>query len=115
MVGPWSACLCASLHGYDCVFFLFYTAVVFNPHDTAEALRKNGGFVPGVRPGKNTVEYFDYVLTRLTVVGSLYLVFISVLPELLVAKLAVPLFWRDKPSDCCKCDYGYVCRYTLTS
>ena len=63
------------------VFFsFFYTAVVFNPHDTAEALRKNGGFVPGVRPGKNTAEYFDYVLTRLTVVGALYLVFISVLP-----------------------------------
>ena len=76
------------------VFFsFFYTAVVFNPHDTAETLRKNGGFVPGVRPGKNTSEYFDYVLTRLTAVGSLYLVFISVLPELLVAKLAVPFYF----------------------
>ena len=56
------------------VFFaFFYTAVVFNPVDTADNLKKNGGFIPGYRPGKNTAEYLDYVLTRLTVVGAAYL------------------------------------------
>jgi preprotein translocase subunit SecY len=69
------------------VFFaFFYTAVVFNPADTAENLKKNGGFIPGYRPGKNTAEYLDYVLTRLTVVGAAYLAFVCLLPELLIAK-----------------------------
>jgi preprotein translocase subunit SecY len=68
------------------VFFaFFYTAVVFNPTDTAENLKKNGGFIPGYRPGKATAEYLDYVLTRLTVVGSAYLAFVCLLPELLIA------------------------------
>jgi len=68
------------------VFFaFFYTAVVFNPADTAENLKKNGGFIPGYRPGKNTAEYLDYVLTRLTVIGSAYLAFVCLLPELLIA------------------------------
>jgi preprotein translocase subunit SecY len=68
------------------VFFaFFYTAVVFHPADTAENLKKNGGFIPGYRPGKNTAEYLDYVLTRLTVVGSAYLAFVCLLPELLIA------------------------------
>jgi preprotein translocase subunit SecY len=68
------------------VFFaFFYTAVVFNPADTAENLKKNGGFIPGYRPGKNTAEYLDFVLTRLTVVGSAYLAVVCLLPELLIA------------------------------
>src|SRR5215510_10710636 len=68
------------------VFFaFFYTAVVFNPTDTAENLKKNGGFIPGYRPGKATAEYLDYVLTRLTVVGSAYLAFVCLLPELLIS------------------------------
>jgi preprotein translocase subunit SecY len=68
------------------VFFaFFYTAVVFNPADTAENLKKNGGFIPGYRPGKNTAEYLDFVLTRLTVVGAAYLAFVCLLPELLIA------------------------------
>lgn len=76
------------------VFFaFFYTAVVFNPNDTAENLKKYGGFIPGIRPGKNTAEYLDYVLTRLTTVGALYLVFISVLPEILISRLAVPFYF----------------------
>lgn len=76
------------------VFFaFFYTAVVFNPQDTADNLKKYGGFIPGIRPGKNTAEYLDYVLTRLTVVGAAYLVFISVLPELLISRLAVPFYF----------------------
>ena len=54
-------------------FSFFYTAIVFNPQETAENLRKHGGFIPGIRPGQRTAEYFDYVLTRLTAVGALYL------------------------------------------
>ncbi|MBB4285842.1 preprotein translocase subunit SecY [Roseospira goensis] len=74
-------------------FAFFYTAVVFNPEDTAENLKKYGGFVPGIRPGKNTAEYLDYVLTRLTAVGALYLVAISVMPEYLIAEVGVPFYF----------------------
>ncbi|MDD3182230.1 MAG: preprotein translocase subunit SecY [Alphaproteobacteria bacterium] len=73
-------------------FSFFYTAVVFNPVETAENLRKYGGFVPGIRPGANTSDYFDYVLTRLTVVGALYLVVICLLPEFLMSTKAVPFY-----------------------
>jgi preprotein translocase subunit SecY len=76
------------------VFFaFFYTAIVFNPVDTAENLKKNGGFVPGIRPGKNTSDYLDYVLTRLTVVGAAYLTALSVLPELLISHYSVPFYF----------------------
>ena len=71
----------------------FYTAVVFNPVDTAENLKKNGGFIPGIRPGKNTSDYLDYVLTRLTVLGALYLTALSVLPELLISQWSVPFYF----------------------
>jgi len=76
------------------VFFaFFYTSVVFNPSETAENLKKNGGFIPGIRPGKNTGEYLDYVLTRLTVVGAGYLVAISILPEILISQYSVPFYF----------------------
>jgi len=74
-------------------FAFFYTAVVFNPVDTAENLKKYGGFIPGIRPGKNTSDYLDFVLTRLTVVGAAYLVGLSILPELLIAKWSVPFYF----------------------
>jgi preprotein translocase subunit SecY len=74
-------------------FAFFYTAVVFNPADTAENLKKYGGFIPGIRPGKNTADYLDYVLTRLTVVGAAYLTVLSILPELLIAKWSVPFYF----------------------
>ena len=75
------------------VFFcFFYTAVVFNPDETAENLKKNGGFVAGIRPGKNTSEYLDKVLTRLTVVGAAYLAIVCTVPELLIAKYSIPLY-----------------------
>jgi preprotein translocase subunit SecY len=74
-------------------FSFFYTAVVFNPEEVSENLKKHGGFVPGIRPGKRTAEYLDYVLTRLTVVGAVYLSVICVLPELLIAELAVPFYF----------------------
>jgi preprotein translocase subunit SecY len=73
-------------------FCFFYTSIVFNPDETAENLKKNGGFVPGRRPGKNTAEYFDYVLTRLTVIGAIYLAAICILPELLISNYSVPFY-----------------------
>jgi len=76
------------------VFFaFFYTAVVFNPTETADNLKKYGGFIPGIRPGQNTAEYFDYVLTRLTTVGAIYLVAICLLPEFLISRYAVPFYF----------------------
>jgi preprotein translocase subunit SecY len=70
-------------------FSFFYTSVVFNPVETAENLRKYGAYVPGRRPGSATAEYFDYVLTRVTVIGSLYLSFICLVPELLMNKISM--------------------------
>ncbi len=64
-------------------FCFFYTSIMFNPEETADNLRKYGGFVPGIRPGKNTAAYFDYVLTRLTTIGAIYLVFVCLMPEIL--------------------------------
>ena len=74
-------------------FAFFYTAVVFNPQETADNLKKYGGFIPGIRPGKNTADYLDYVLTRLTVVGAIYLVAVALLPEMLISELSVPFFF----------------------
>jgi len=74
-------------------FAFFYTAIVFNPEETADNLKKNGGFVPGIRPGKNTAEFFDYVLTRLTVVGAGYLTLVALLPEILISNFSVPFFF----------------------
>ncbi|MCB1591214.1 MAG: preprotein translocase subunit SecY [Alphaproteobacteria bacterium] len=74
-------------------FAFFYTAIVFNPEENAETLRKYGGFVPGMRPGKHTADYFDYVLTRITVVGSIYLVFICLLPEFMVSQYNMPFYF----------------------
>ena len=76
------------------VFFaFFYTAVVFNPSDTADNLKKHGGFVPGIRPGKNTAEYLDFVLTRLTVIGAAYLATVCLLPEILISRFSVPFYF----------------------
>ncbi len=74
-------------------FAFFYTAIVFNPVDTADNLKKYGGFIPGIRPGKNTAEYLDYVLTRLTVLGALYLSVVCILPELLISEYALPFYF----------------------
>lgn len=101
--GGWLADLIAELgHGKPLfmvlyaaliIFFsFFYTAVVFNPEETADNLKKHGGFIPGIRPGKNTSEYFDYVLTRLTVLGAAYLAVVCLLPEFLMSKGAIPFY-----------------------
>ena len=76
------------------VFFaFFYTAIVFNPTDTADNLKKHGGFIPGIRPGQRTAEYIDYVLTRITVVGAIYLVVVCLLPEFLISATGVPFYF----------------------
>jgi preprotein translocase subunit SecY len=82
-----------ALYGLGIVFFsFFYTAVVFNPEETADNLKRYGGFIPGIRPGKNTENYFDYVLTRITVIGAAYLAVICLLPEYLVSALSIPFY-----------------------
>jgi len=76
------------------VFFsFFYTAVVFNPVETADNLKKYGGFIPGIRPGQNTAEYLDRVLTRLTAVGAVYLSIVCLLPEILISNYGVPFYF----------------------
>ena len=76
------------------VFFaFFYTAIVFNPQDTAENLRRNGGYIAGIRPGNSTADYLDYVLTRLTVLGAAYLSAVCILPEILISQYAVPFYF----------------------
>jgi preprotein translocase subunit SecY len=74
-------------------FAFFYTAIVFNPTDTADNLKKHGGFIPGIRPGERTAEYIDYVLSRITVVGAGYLAIVCLLPELLINYLGVPFYF----------------------
>ena len=76
------------------VFFaFFYTATVFNPQDTADNLKKHGGFVPGVRPGERTAQYIDQILTRITVIGALYLSVVCLLPELLISYASLPFYF----------------------
>ena len=82
-----------ALYAAGIIFFcFFYTAVVFNPEETAENLKKNGGFIPGIRPGKRTADYLDYVLTRITVIGAIYLTVVCVVPEYMIAQTGIPLF-----------------------
>jgi len=81
------------LYGAMIIFFtFFYTSIVFNPEETAENLRKYGGFMPGIRPGKRTAEYLDYVLTRLTVIGAAYITLVCILPETVTSYLG-PSFY----------------------
>ena len=76
------------------VFFcFFYTAIVFNPVETADNLKKHGGFIPGIRPGESTAEYIDYVLTRITVVGAAYIAAVCLFPELLISYASLPFYF----------------------
>lgn len=80
-----------ALYGALIIFFsFFYTAVVFNPEDNADMLKKHGGFVPGIRPGKHTADYLDFILTRITTIGAFYLVFVCLLPEILISRGGLP-------------------------
>jgi preprotein translocase subunit SecY len=82
-----------ALYAAGIIFFcFFYTAVVFNPEETADNLKKHGGFIPGIRPGKRTEEYLDYVLTRITVIGAAYLTIICLVPEFLIARAGIPFY-----------------------
>src|SRR6516162_2399201 len=83
-----------ALYAAMIIFFsYFYTAVVFNPQETADNLKKYGGFIPGIRPGTATADYFDHVLTRLTTVGGLYLVAVCLLPEVLISDYGLPFYF----------------------
>ena len=82
------------LYALGIVFFsFFYTAVVFNPEETADNLKRNGGFIPGIRPGKNTATYLDYVLTRITVIGALYITLVCVIPEWWIASTGLNMMF----------------------
>ena len=81
------------LYALGIIFFcFFYTAVVFNPEETADNLKRNGGFIPGIRPGKNTSNYLDFVLTRITVIGAAYITVVCVIPEWVIAQTGQRLF-----------------------
>lgn len=83
-----------ALYGLLIVFFcFFYTAIVFNPQETADNLKRYGGFVPGIRPGQPTADYLNFILTRITVIGAAYLVLICLLPEFLMAKYKLPFYF----------------------
>ena len=79
--------------GLIAFFCFFYTAIVFNSRETADNLKKSGAFIPGIRPGRQTAEYIDYVLTRLTAVGAVYLVAVCLLPEFLIMRYNVPFYF----------------------
>ena len=82
------------MYAFMIIFFsYFYTAVVFNPQETADNLKKYGGFIPGIRPGSATADYFDRVLTRLTTIGAVYLCVVCLLPEILIANYNVPFYF----------------------
>jgi preprotein translocase subunit SecY len=100
---PWAASIMAligygqplhmAIYAFGIIFFcFFYTSIVFNPEETADNLRKYGGFLPGIRPGKRTAEYLDYVLTRLTVIGAAYITVVCLLPEMLISYYKVPFY-----------------------
>lgn len=83
-----------TLYALLIIFFaFFYTSIMFNPKDTADNLKKYGGFIPGIRPGERTAEYIDYVLTRITVLGALYLTLVCLLPEFMIGYAAVPFYF----------------------
>jgi preprotein translocase subunit SecY len=83
-----------ALYAAMIIFFsYFYTAVVFNPQETADNLKKYGGFIPGIRPGTATADYFDTVLTRLTTVGAIYVAIVCLLPEILISHYGVPFYF----------------------
>ena len=81
------------LYASGIIFFaFFYTSIVFNPKETAENLRKYGGYIPGIRPGERTAEYIDTILIRLTTVGSLFLTFVCLMPEFLISRYPIPFY-----------------------
>ena len=92
LLGPGQPLFLAFYASMIIFFTFFYTSIVFNPEDTADNLKKYGGFLPGIRPGKRTAEYIDYVLSRLTTIGAAYLTLVCLLPEILRAQYAIPFY-----------------------
>ncbi len=83
-----------ALYAAGIIFFcFFYTSIVFNPTETADNLKRSGGFIPGIRPGERTAQYIDTILTRLTVIGALYLTLVCLLPEFLINAYNVPFYF----------------------
>ena len=81
------------LYASGIIFFsFFYTSIVFNPKETAENLRKYGGYIPGIRPGERSAEYIETILTRLTTIGAIYLTFVCLMPEFLISKFPIPFY-----------------------
>ncbi len=81
------------LYAFGIIFFaFFYTSIVFNPKETAENLRKNGGYIPGIRPGDRTADYIESILTKLTTIGACYLTLVCLMPEFLIAKYPIPFY-----------------------
>ena len=75
-----------------CIRDSFYTSIVFNPTETADNLKRQGGFIPGIRPGEKTAEYIDFVLSRITTIGAMYLAFVCILPEILISQYSIPFY-----------------------
>jgi len=93
------------LYASGIIFFsFFYTSIVFNPKETAENLRKQGGYVPGIRPGERTAYFIEEILTRLTTIGALYLTLVCLMPEFLISKYPIPFYIC---ANCCSCCHGY--------
>jgi preprotein translocase subunit SecY len=81
------------LYASGIIFFtFFYTSITFNPTETAENLRKHGGFVPGIRPGESTALYIDKIVIKLTTIGALYLTIVCLMPEFLIANYPIPFY-----------------------
>ena len=91
--GPGQPVYTSIYMGLIIFFAFFYTALVFNPQETAENLRRHGGYIPGIRPGGHTADYIDYILTRLTTLGSVYLAAVCLLPEYLISEYALPFYF----------------------
>ena len=81
------------LYASGIIFFtFFYTSIVFNPGETAENLRRYGGYIPGIRPGDSTAYYIDNILTKLTTIGAVYLTLVCLMPEFLIANYPIPFY-----------------------
>jgi preprotein translocase subunit SecY len=81
------------LYASGIIFFsFFYTSIVFNPVETAENLRKHGGYIPGIRPGEHSAQYIDDILTKLTTMGAMYLTLVCLMPEFLISKYPIPFY-----------------------
>ncbi len=107
-IGPGQPLNILLFTGFIVFFCFFYTALMFNPQEVADNLKRSGAFVPGIRPGQQTANYIDGVLTRLTVFGSAYIALVCLLPQFLVVMFNVPFYLgRNLHADCGGCGDGF--------